>query len=107
MAESTFDERLEWLQEHNGRSVYLEVGTDAPDTTERADAFPVAMHVTLNGIQPATNLDRANRMAVMVRLHDEDRNRLYLEPDRITRILIHVIEFVGREEGRRRWPWPR
>jgi hypothetical protein len=89
MAQSTFDELLQWLQEHDGRSVYLEVGTDAPDTAQPADAFPVAMHVTLNGIQSATNLDRPDRMAVMVRLDGGDQNRLYLEPDRITKILIH------------------
>jgi hypothetical protein len=89
MAESTFDELLEWLQKHDGRSVYLEIGTDATDTTQPADAFPVAMHLTLNGIQSATNLDRPDRMAVMVRLDGDDRNRLYLEPDRITKILIH------------------
>jgi hypothetical protein len=89
MAESTSDELLEWLQEHNGRSVYLEVGTDAPDTMQPASAFPVAMHVTLNGMQSATNLDRPDHMAVMVRLDGDDRNRLYLEPDRITKILIH------------------
>ena len=47
------------------------------------------MHVTLNDIQSATNLDRCDRMAVMVRLDGADRNRLYLEPDRITKILIH------------------
>ena len=51
--------------------------------------LPVAMHVRLNGIESATNLDRPDRMAIMVRLDDDDRNRLYLEPDRITKILIH------------------
>jgi hypothetical protein len=69
--------------------VYLEIGTDAPDTADTAGAFPVAIHVTLNGIQAATNLDRPDHMAVLVRLDDDDRNRLYLEPDRITKILIH------------------
>jgi hypothetical protein len=47
------------------------------------------MHVTLNGIQSATNVDRPNCMAVVVRLDGDDRNRLYLEPARITKILIH------------------
>jgi hypothetical protein len=63
--------------------VYLEVGTDAPDTTQLADAFPVAMHVKLNGIKSATNLDRPDRNAVMVRLDDDDRNRLYLVEARV------------------------
>ena len=89
MTESTFDELLQWLEEHDGRSVYLEVGTDARHTAQPANAFPVAMHVTLNGIQSATNLDRPDRMAIMVRLDGGDQNRLYLEPDRITKILIH------------------
>jgi hypothetical protein len=77
-----------WLQEHEGHSVYLEVGTDAPDTEDHADAFPVAMHVTIEGIQPATNVDVRDRMAVMVRLGGEG-SRLYLEPGRVTKILIH------------------
>jgi len=47
------------------------------------------MRVTLNGIQSATNLDRPDRMAVIVRLDGDDRNCLYLEPDRITKILTH------------------
>jgi hypothetical protein len=48
MSEATFDELLQWLEEHEGRSVYLEVGTDALDTAQVADVLPVAMHVTLN-----------------------------------------------------------
>jgi hypothetical protein len=89
MAEATFDELLQWLQEHDGQSVYLEVGTDAPDTVHPASAFPLAMHVTLEGITPATNLDLPDDMAVMVKLGGGERNRLYLEPKRITKILIH------------------
>lgn len=79
--------------------MYLEVGTDASDIAEPADAFPVAMHVTLSGIQSATNVDRLDRMAVMVRLDGDGRNRLYFEPDRITKIVIHggvKIWFLGR-----------
>lgn len=67
--------------------MYLEVGTDAPDTAQLADALPVAMHVTLSGIQSATSVDRPGRMAVMVRFDGGGQNRLYLEPDRITKIL--------------------
>lgn len=99
MAEATFDQLLEWLQDHDGQSVYLEVGTEAADTEHPADAFPVAMHVTIEGIQPATNVDLPERMAVMVRLGGGDRNRLYLEQERITRILIHggvKIWYLGR-----------
>ena len=88
-AESTFDELLQWLQDHDGRSVYLEVGADATNTAQPANAFPVAMHVTLNGIESATNLDRPERMAVTVRLEGGDQSRLYLEPDRISKILVH------------------
>lgn len=88
MAEATFDEFLEWLQERVGSRVYLEVGTKAPDLEFQADAFPVALHVVIKGIQPATNTDRPEKMSVMVDLEGEG-NRLYLEPDRITEINIH------------------
>ena len=99
MSEATFDDLLQWLQEREGESVYLEVGTDAPDAEHLADAFPVAMHVTIEGIQPATNLDLPDRMAVVVKLGGGERNRLYLEPERITKIVIHgaaKIWYLGK-----------
>lgn len=99
MGEATFDELLQWIQDREGRSVYLEVGTDAPDNEYATSALPLAMHVTVEGIQPATNLEVPDRMAVMVKLGHGNRNRLYLEPERITKILIHggvKIWYLGK-----------
>ena len=79
----------ERLQAQKGKSVYLEVGTKAPDLEESADAFTVAMHVTIEGIEPATNRDVPENLAVMVQLSGGRHNRIYLEPSRISRIVIH------------------
>lgn len=87
--EATFDQLLEWLQSRSGKRVYLEVGTTATDTEMEAEAFPVALWVTIEGIESATNIDLPDRMGVMVRL-GEERNRLHLEPERITRIERHI-----------------
>jgi hypothetical protein len=81
------------------RPVRIPVGPSAPDVEQPADAFAVAMHVTITGIQPATNLDLPDRMAVMLQLGGGERNRLYLERERITKIVIHgglTIWFPGR-----------
>src|SRR4051812_12018040 len=83
-----FDELLQWLQDRDGESVYLELGTQAPDTEHGADAPGLALHVMLEGIHPATNEDLPDQMAVMVKLGSGERNRLYLEPSRITEIRI-------------------
>jgi hypothetical protein len=39
--------------------------------------------------QSATNIDRPDEMAVTVQLGEGEKNRLYLGPERITKILIH------------------
>jgi hypothetical protein len=89
MANGTFDELLQWLQNHDGQSVNMEIGADDPHAGQPVNAVSVAMHVAIEGIQSATNLDLPGRMAVVVQLGGGERNRLYLEQERILKILIH------------------
>jgi hypothetical protein len=81
LPDASFDEFLEWVSAREGKSVYLEVGTSDPDSELPADAFPVAMHVTLGPIEPAHDTDQ-DRMTAMIRLAGGDRDRLYFDPKR-------------------------
>lgn len=87
MSTAAFDELLQWLQDHDGHEVYMEIGTPS-GPKHPTDAIALATHVTLRGFRSATNVEYPDPMAVMVSLTNE-RDRLYLEPDRIERIAIH------------------
>jgi hypothetical protein len=82
---SDFDILLGWLSEREGKSVYIEVGTDDPDPNLEADSFPIAIRAVLGEIEPAHDTDH-DRLAAMVRLPELQRSRIYLEPQRITRV---------------------
>jgi hypothetical protein len=82
---SDFDTLLGWLSEREGKSVYIEVGTDDPDPNLQADSFPIAIHTVLGGIESAHDIEH-DRLAAMIRLPELKSSRIYLEPKRITRV---------------------
>lgn len=91
MAEATFTDLIDWLSDHNGKSVSVEVGTDDPDAdpSRPTDTIPLRFRSTLGAVENAENEDYG-RKAVLIRLHGgTDSGRVYFDPAWITRIQIH------------------
>lgn len=85
MAEMSFDDAIEWLSGKEGESVYVEVGTKDPTVEIDAVTAPVAMHVTLGGVESASETDK-DRLMVLIRLPELQRSRFYLDPAAVTRV---------------------
>lgn len=99
--ELEFSDVIDFLADHQGRKVYVEIGTRDRDSTERtADAFILKLHgCRLGKVVDATDHDLGlGRKAVMVWLEREDASppavgedppggtRLFLNPAQVTAI---------------------
>lgn len=86
MAEMSFDDAVEWLSSQEGKSVAVEIGTGDLTTDIDAMTIPLVMHVTLGGIESASETDK-DRLMVLIRLPAMgDRDRFYLDPVAVTKI---------------------
>jgi hypothetical protein len=85
MAGATFTEVVDWLIDHAGEPVYVEVGMIDPAGQQLDNAIVVTMHPTLGEVENATDIDR-ERNAVVVRLVGGERDRIYIDPARVTRV---------------------
>ena len=85
MAELTFDDAIEWLSGKEGKSVYVEVGTKDPTIEADAVTAPLAMHVTLGSVEPASETDK-NRLMVVIALPELKYSRIYLDPAAVTKV---------------------
>lgn len=81
----TFDEAVEWLSSKEGESVAIEIGTEDPTADIEAMTIPLVMHVTLGGVESASETDK-NRLMVLIRIRDKTRSRFYLDPVTVTKI---------------------
>lgn len=88
MGDATFNDLFDWLADREGERVYVEVGTTDPESEHSADAYLLALHAQLGRIEDATDMDRG-RDVVLVRLLGGERDRLYFDPKRITRVQLH------------------
>jgi hypothetical protein len=80
------DEAIEWLSSKKGKSVYVEVGTKDPTFADSVTA-PLAMHVTLGGVEPASETDK-DRLMVVIALPELKSSRIYLDPAAVTKVEI-------------------
>lgn len=78
MAEMDFDNAIEWLSGKEDESVYVEVGTKDPTIEIDAVTAPLAMHVTLGGIESASETDK-DRLMVVIGLPELQYSRIYLD----------------------------
>lgn len=86
MPDMTFDEAIEWLSSKEGESVAVEIGTKDPTIEIDAVTVPLVMHVTLGGIESASETDK-DRLMVLIHLPEVgERSRLYLDPAAVTKI---------------------
>jgi len=76
MADMSFDDAVEWLSSQEGKSVAVEIGTKDPTTDIDAMTIPLVMHVTLGGIESASEVDK-DRLMVLIQLPDMQRSRFY------------------------------
>jgi hypothetical protein len=106
LAEMDFDEAIEWLSSKEGKSVYIEVGTKDPTYADSVTA-PLAMHVKLGGVEPASETDK-DRLMVVIALPELQRSRIYLDPAAVTkveawlgnlRLWFHDAFYVGFSGG--------
>jgi hypothetical protein len=85
MAEMTFDQAVEWLSSKEGESVAAEVGSNDPTTDIDAMTIPLVIHVTLGGVESASETTK-DRLMVLIQLPDMTRSRFYLDPAAITKV---------------------
>lgn len=85
MAEMSFDDAIEWLSGKAGESVYVEIGTKDPTVEIDAVTAPLAMHVTLAGIESASETSK-DRLMVLIRLPELTESRFYLDPASVTKV---------------------
>lgn len=89
MADAAYEDLFDWLQEHEGEQVAMEVGTRDPDSDDPGDAIVLVQHVTLGAVQPASD-EGVDRLVTMVRLASGERDRLYFDKARVTRVQKHL-----------------
>lgn len=85
MPDMSFDEAVEWLSAKAGESVAVEIGSKDPTTDIDAMNIPLVMHVTLGGIESASETDK-DRLMVLIRLPELQRSRFYLNPATVTKV---------------------
>jgi hypothetical protein len=85
MSGMSFDDVVEWLSSKAGKSVAVEIGSNDPTADLDAMTIPLVMHVTLDGIESASETDK-DRLMVLIRLPELNRSRIYLDPSTVTRI---------------------
>lgn len=85
MAEMSFDDAVEWLSSREGKSVAVEIGTKDPTVEIDAMTIPLVMHVTLGGIESASEVDK-DRLMVLIHLPEMQRSRFYLDPAAVTKV---------------------
>lgn len=99
MADLTFTDLVDFLADHEGKKVYVEIGTRYPGEEESGiDAFVLKLHgQKLGAIQDATDYRTDEKKAVMVRLHPREEpipedeqetagTRLFFSPQQVTAI---------------------
>jgi hypothetical protein len=97
MAELTFSDVVNFLADHEGKPVYVEMGTRDPHNPEH-DLFMLKLHgKKLGAIQDGKDYSTEERRAVMVRLHPREEpvpedereqvgSRLFINPAQVTKI---------------------
>lgn len=85
MADMSTDDAVEWLSSQEGKSVAVEIGTKDPTTDLDAMTILLVMHVTLGGIESASEVDK-DRLMVLIQLPDMQRSRFYLDPTTVTKV---------------------
>jgi hypothetical protein len=99
----SFDDAVAWLSNKEGESVAVEIGSKDPTTDIDAMTIPLVMHVTLGGIESASEIDK-DRLMVLIRLPDMQQSRFYLDPATVTkvegvpgtfRLWFHDVFYVG------------
>lgn len=106
MAEMSFDDAIEWLSSREGKSVYVEVGTKDPTFELDSVTAPLAMHVTLGRVEPASETDK-DRLMVVIALPELQHSRIYLDPAAVTKVAgppgmglwFHDAFYVGFSGG--------
>jgi hypothetical protein len=81
----SFDNAVEWLSSKEGKCVAVEIGTKDPTVDIDAMMIPLVMHVTLGGIESASEVDK-DRLMVLIQLPDMQRSRFYLDPATVTKV---------------------
>lgn len=89
MSDSDFDAALDWIEERLGRQIYLEAGVDDP-TKDHNFFHPVSLHITPTEVRLGEDLDHELRGIAVVTLEGPSgRDRLYLDPARVTSINLN------------------
>jgi hypothetical protein len=82
----TLDDVLDWLNSREGESAYVEIGIKDP-TLDDHDFYPLTMHVTLGKFDLGSD-EGHDRGLVYLPFGGGDRNRIYLDPARATKIVV-------------------
>ncbi len=88
VAGTTFNELFDFLVDHQGARVYIEVGLPDPESHIPAEARPIGMHdIEIGRIEDAVDPD-LDRGVVRVPLLIGTESRLYIDEGRISRIQV-------------------
>jgi hypothetical protein len=97
--EQTFSNLVDYLSDHEGKNVYVEIGTHDHEGPENADLFILKLHgYRLGKVQDVKDYSSQERRGVMVWLEPrdseplgedeerEDSTRFFITPQRVTKI---------------------
>jgi hypothetical protein len=89
MSNPDFDAALDWIQSRLGKQIYFEAGIDDP-TRDHNFFHPVSLHVTPTELLLGEDVDHEARGIAVVTLDGPSgRDRLYLDPVRVTNIVLN------------------
>lgn len=92
----TYAEVIDWLSDHEGETVFMEVGLRDP-TKDATDIIVVMAHdVTLGKAQIGENLDHEGRGITYLPFAGHERNRIFIDP-------AHVSTMRGGGPGIKVW----
>jgi hypothetical protein len=98
MADATFKEVFNWLVDHKGQKVYIEVGCRDPAIAERADFAAIGLHTTLGDVRTVEDKTHGRR-ALRVLVANDDRSGIEVDEARVTSAKIHGPGLKVWQEG--------
>jgi hypothetical protein len=88
MPDAAFQEVFDWLADHKGKRVWIEIGQKDPQAEQQADFAALGLHATLGVVRTVKDTTHARR-ALRVVIGDDEESGIEIDEARFERAKIH------------------
>lgn len=83
----TFADVVDFLADHKGKKVYIEIGTRDLEAERSGDAFVLKLHnLTFGEVEDAYDEIRERKAPMVMLGNGEDGSRMFINPRQVTKI---------------------